>query len=86
MRIGGETKSKVIIARINEIVDMYAGNTEKNMHAIFEQARKNTPCIVFFDEVDALGMKREGGWGAAELHANGSKPVPAGDGWCGEES
>lgn len=58
--IGGETNSKVLIARINEIVDMYAGNTEKNMHAIFEQARKNTPCIVFFDEVDALGMKREG--------------------------
>ncbi|MGC9204891.1 MAG: AAA family ATPase [Candidatus Micrarchaeia archaeon] len=59
--IAGETNSHVIIARINEIVDMYAGNTEKNMHAIFEQARKNTPCIIFFDEVDALGAKREGG-------------------------
>jgi ATP-dependent 26S proteasome regulatory subunit len=58
--IAGETHSKFIIARINEIVDMYAGNTEKNMHAIFEQARKNAPCIVFFDEVDALGTKREG--------------------------
>ncbi len=59
--IAGETGANVIIARINEIVDMYAGNTEKNMHAVFEQARKNTPCIVFFDELDALGMKREGG-------------------------
>ncbi|MGC8662415.1 MAG: AAA family ATPase [Candidatus Micrarchaeia archaeon] len=59
--ISGETNANVLIARINEIVDMYAGNTEKNMHAIFEQARKNTPCIVFFDELDALGMKREGG-------------------------
>jgi transitional endoplasmic reticulum ATPase len=58
--IAGETKSKFIIANINEIVDMYAGNTEKNMHAIFDQARKNAPCIVFFDEVDALGTKREG--------------------------
>ncbi|VVB77050.1 VCP-like ATPase [uncultured archaeon] len=58
--IAGETKSKFIVANINEIVDMYAGNTEKNMHAIFEQARKNTPCIIFFDEVDALGTKREG--------------------------
>ncbi|MDE1855839.1 MAG: AAA family ATPase [Candidatus Micrarchaeota archaeon] len=61
--IAGETGSKVIIANINEIVDMYAGNTEKNMHAVFEQARKNTPCIIFFDEVDALGMKRDGGGG-----------------------
>lgn len=61
--IAGETKSNVIIARINEIVDMYAGNTEKNMHAIFEQARKNTPCVVFFDELDALGVKRSDGSG-----------------------
>lgn len=64
--IGGETGSNVIIARINEIVDMYAGNTEKNMHAIFEQARANTPVIVFFDEIDALGMKRSGGGGGGE--------------------
>ena len=53
----------MIIASINEIVDMYAGNTEKNMHAIFEQARKSTPCIIFFDELDALGVKRGGGGG-----------------------
>ncbi|MDE1768494.1 MAG: AAA family ATPase, partial [Candidatus Micrarchaeota archaeon] len=64
--IGGETKSNVIIARINEIVDMYAGNTEKNMHAIFEQARKASPCIVFFDELDALGVKRGGEGGGGE--------------------
>jgi len=64
--IGGETGSNVIIARINEIVDMYAGNTEKNMHAIFEQARANTPVVVFFDEIDALGMKRSGGGGGGE--------------------
>ncbi len=63
--IAGETQSNVIIARINEIVDMYAGNTEKNMHAIFEQARKHTPVIVFFDELDALGVKR-GGEGGGE--------------------
>ena len=59
--IGGETNSNVLIAAINEIVDMYAGNTEKNMHAIFEQARKNTPVVIFFDEIDALGGKRDGG-------------------------
>ena len=61
--IGGETGSNVIVAAINQIVDMYAGNTEKNMHAIFEQARKATPCILFFDELDALGVKRGGDGG-----------------------
>ncbi len=59
--IAGEAGANVIIARINQIVDMYTGNTEKNLHAIFEQARKNTPCIIFFDELDGLGTKRGGG-------------------------
>ncbi|MGC8567946.1 MAG: ATP-binding protein [Candidatus Micrarchaeia archaeon] len=59
--VAGEAGANVIIARLNQIVDMYTGNTEKNLHAIFEQARQNTPCIILFDEIDALGMKRGGG-------------------------
>jgi len=58
--IAGEAGANVIIARINQIVDMYTGNTEKNLHKVFEQARENTPCIIFFDELDALGVKRGG--------------------------
>ncbi len=58
--IAGESGANVIIARVNQIVDMYTGNTEKNLHAIFDQARKNPPCIIFFDELDALGVKRGG--------------------------
>jgi transitional endoplasmic reticulum ATPase len=61
--IAGEANANVIIARINQIIDMYTGNTEKNLHAVFEQARQNTPCIVMFDELDALGTKRSGGDG-----------------------
>ncbi len=37
---------------------MYVGQSEKKLHAIFELARHNTPCVLFFDEVDALGAKR----------------------------
>ena len=61
--IAGESGANVIIARVNQIVDMYTGNTEKNLHQIFEQARKNSPCIIFFDELDALGVKRGGDGG-----------------------
>ncbi|MDE1869132.1 MAG: AAA family ATPase [Candidatus Micrarchaeota archaeon] len=61
--IAGESGANVLIARLNQIVDMYTGNTEKNLHAIFDQARKNAPCIIFFDELDALGAKRGGGGG-----------------------
>ena len=56
----GECDANFINARISDIVDMYAGNTEKNLHKIFVTARQNAPAILFFDEVDALGGKREG--------------------------
>ncbi len=68
--IAGESGANVILALPNQIVDMYTGNTEKNLHAIFEQARKNPPCILFFDELDALGVKRDqGGPGGGESSA-----------------
>jgi len=37
---------------------MWHGNSEKNLHNIFAKARENTPCVVFFDEIDALAAKR----------------------------
>lgn len=55
----GECNSSFINAKISDILDMYVGNTEKNLHNIFETGRKNTPCIVFFDEVEAMGGRRE---------------------------
>ena len=56
----GECEANFINARISDIVDMYAGNTEKNLHKIFETARQHVPAIIFFDELEALGGKREG--------------------------
>ncbi|MCL4374027.1 MAG: AAA family ATPase [Candidatus Marsarchaeota archaeon] len=67
--VAGEAGANVIIAQINQIVDMYTGNTEKNLHAVFDQARKNTPCIVAFDEVDAMGVKRSSGGEGGESSA-----------------
>ncbi|MFH1788356.1 MAG: tetratricopeptide repeat protein [Candidatus Altiarchaeota archaeon] len=55
----GECAASFIAVKISDIVDMYAGNTEKNLHAAFETARKNKPCILFFDEVDGMGGKRD---------------------------
>ena len=43
---------------INDVLDMWIGNSEKNLHELFEQARRNKPCVLFFDEVDALGASR----------------------------
>ncbi len=55
----GECKAAFMNAKISDIMDMYVGNTEKNLHNIFETARKNSPCIVFFDEMEALGGRRD---------------------------
>ncbi len=60
----GECKSGFINAKLSDLLDMYVGNTEKNIHKVFELARKNTPCMLFFDEVDAIGGRRDQGEGA----------------------
>jgi len=55
----GECDANFISVKISDIVDMYAGNTEKNIHRVFETSRKNRPAIVFFDEIDGMGGRRD---------------------------
>ncbi|MFK8006717.1 MAG: AAA family ATPase [Saprospiraceae bacterium] len=54
----GEINANFIPVGISDILDMYIGQSERNLHAIFEKARKLKPCVLFFDEVDALGANR----------------------------
>lgn len=54
----GEIKAAFISVGINDVLDMWIGNSERNLHSLFEQAREHKPCVLFFDEVDALGASR----------------------------
>jgi transitional endoplasmic reticulum ATPase len=54
----GQINAKFISLNLNDILDMWIGNSEKNLHRIFEVARNNTPCVLFIDEIDALGASR----------------------------
>lgn len=54
----GEINANFISVGISDILDMWIGQSEKNLHAIYEQARMMKPCVLFFDEVDALGANR----------------------------
>lgn len=54
----GEINANFINVGINDILDMWIGNSERNLHEIFETARRNTPCVIFIDEIDALGANR----------------------------
>ena len=54
----GEVHASFLAVGISDVLDMWIGQSEKNLHAIFEQARSHRPCVLFFDEVDALGANR----------------------------
>lgn len=54
----GEVKAAFMSIGINDVLDMWLGNSERNLHSLFKQARQHRPCVLFFDEVDALGASR----------------------------
>lgn len=54
----GQVNAKFINVSLNDILDMWIGNSEKNLHDIFQLARVNQPCVLFIDEIDALGASR----------------------------
>jgi len=54
----GQIKAGFISIGIHDVLDMWQGNSEKHLHAIFESARRQAPCVIFFDEIDALGSSR----------------------------
>jgi len=54
----GEVQANFISIGLHEVLDMYIGQSEQNLHRIFDAARRQAPCVLFFDEVDALGANR----------------------------
>jgi AAA+ superfamily predicted ATPase len=54
----GEVKAGFLAVGINDVLEMWIGQSERNLHELFERARENQPCVLFFDEVDALGANR----------------------------
>jgi AAA+ superfamily predicted ATPase len=56
--VAGEMGAKFLSLSIVDVLDMWIGNSERNLHELFQAARRNAPCVLFLDEVDALGHKR----------------------------
>ncbi|GAA2209747.1 AAA family ATPase [Nonomuraea monospora] len=54
----GELGAAFVNVGLADILDMYIGNSERNLRATFDLARRNRPCVLFFDEVDALAGRR----------------------------
>jgi AAA+ superfamily predicted ATPase len=54
----GEVQAGFLAVGINDVLEMWIGQSERNLHEVFERAREHAPCVLFFDEVDALGASR----------------------------
>src|SRR3989344_4103656 len=57
--VASETNSHFILINGPEIMSKWYGQSEENLRKKFEEAEKNAPAIIFFDEIDAIATKRE---------------------------
>ena len=56
--IAGEMGAQFINVGLADVLDMYIGQSERNLHELFQVARRNAPVVIFLDEIDAIGQKR----------------------------
>lgn len=56
--VAGELGASFLPIALSDVLDPWIGRSEQNIHDIFDKARRNAPCVVFLDELDALGAKR----------------------------
>lgn len=56
--LAGELGVRFLAVSLADVLDMYIGQSERNLQELFATARRNAPCVLFLDEVDALGQKR----------------------------
>ena len=63
--IAGEAGVKFYVANATEFVEMFVGVGPARMRDLFEAAAKTSPCVIFIDELDAIGRRRGSGVGFA---------------------
>lgn len=61
--VAGESKVPFISISGSDFVEMFVGVGASRVRDLFDQAKKNKPCIVFIDEIDAVGRQRGAGLG-----------------------
>ncbi|KAF0119109.1 MAG: transitional endoplasmic reticulum ATPase [Rhodospirillaceae bacterium] len=68
--LAGESGANFIAVKGLQLLSMWVGESERGVREIFRKARQTAPCIVFFDELDALAPRRGGAtrrWGPIGL-------------------
>ena len=85
--IAGEAGVPFISMSGSEFIEMFAGLGASRVRKLFERARKLEPCIVFIDEIDAIGSRRTNGSGAeSENNQTLNQLLVEMDGFSSEET
>ena len=84
--IAGEANVPFFTISGSDFVEMFVGVGASRVRDMFEQAKKNAPCIIFIDEIDAVGRHRGAGLGAAndEREQNANQLLVEMDGFRGQ--
>src|SRR6476619_1249016 len=62
--VAGEANAPFFSISGSDFIEMFVGVGASRVRDMFEQARKNAPCIIFIDEIDAVGRHRGAGLGS----------------------
>ena len=60
--VAGEAQVNFISASGSQFVEMFVGVGAQRVRTLFEKAKQNSPCVIFIDEIDAIGGKRGSGF------------------------
>jgi ATP-dependent 26S proteasome regulatory subunit len=58
--VAGELGASFYQVGIADVLHTWLGESERSIRSVFDNARRNPPCVLFFDELDALGHRRSG--------------------------
>jgi len=67
--VANECNAAFVSVGISDVLNMYLGESERNLAAMFDKARSQAPCVLFFDELDALAYAR------SKAHSSSTRTV-----------
>ena len=83
--IAGEAGVPFLYMNASSFIEMYVGVGAKRVRELFSVAKEHTPCIVFIDEIDAVGQKRDSRGSNAEADQTINALLQEMDGFSGRE-
>ena len=82
--VAGEAGVPFFTISGSDFVEMFVGVGASRVRDLFEEAKKNSPCIIFIDEIDAVARRRGTGMGGGHDERD-SEPASGRDGWFWSE-